>query len=333
MRPRIAILAAAAALLLAGCGARTPAAGPNGTDATSSPVSSPEPTAESSSATSSASPSTSSAALERITDPAAIELIEWLLSSGTLDGQKVRVDSLRHPLVRFNAGAVTGNDGCNHYGGEGTLDTGTADLEGGWTTLMACGYPEDGLVDPQRVMPMQGKYEWYLEGTELHFTKPGVELIFTEAPSIWPSDRGQAAPNVLYEGARGDGDLRLTWSEGPDSRSLQMEYRSEPGTDIGQTGWSLMDGEWPPSIWACTSTTIGDDVYIAGFALPETASVTVTGKDFVEVGELEIMRPDWDSDLLVYAGWLDSPGKGLAVHTYDAAGTEIDPSCKGPWVG
>jgi heat shock protein HslJ len=70
----------------------------------------------------------------------------WVLT--TINNQQPISD--HQPSLQFDAGQISGNTGCNHYGGIYQIEGDSIRFEGVYSTEMACLDPE-GLMDQERV--------------------------------------------------------------------------------------------------------------------------------------------------------------------------------------
>jgi len=98
------------------------------------------------------------------TGGAILEGSVWVLTdlngSEPLEGQ--------HPTLEFKAGQISGNTGCNHYGGSYQVEGDSIHFEGIYSTEMACPSPE-GIMEQEQVyldlLRMVNRFE--LENGEL----------------------------------------------------------------------------------------------------------------------------------------------------------------------
>jgi heat shock protein HslJ len=104
----------------------------------------------------------------------------WVLVS--LNG----VDPLgdRRPTLEFEAGQVSGNTGCNHYGGSYQIDGDSIQFTDLFNTEMACLDPEGIMQQEQAYLELLRVVERFerLENTLTFFTAAGQTLIFSNQP-------------------------------------------------------------------------------------------------------------------------------------------------------
>ena len=90
----------------------------------------------------------------------------------------------RHPTLEFEAGQVTGNTGCNHYGGSYQIERNSIRFENLFSTEMAC-------LDPEGIMQQEQIYLKLLSAADrleqvgntlTLFTASGQRLVFTNQP-------------------------------------------------------------------------------------------------------------------------------------------------------
>jgi len=87
----------------------------------------------------------------------------------------------RHPTLEFEAGQVTGNTGCNHYGGSYQIDGDSIRFENLFSTEMACLDPEGIMQQEQTYLELLSAADRFerIDGTLTLSTFGGQTLVFT----------------------------------------------------------------------------------------------------------------------------------------------------------
>jgi heat shock protein HslJ len=109
----------------------------------------------------------------------------WVLTD--LNG----VDPLetRRPTLEFEAGQVSGNTGCNHYGGSFTLQGNAIQFEGLFSTEMAC-------LDPAGMMEQERVYLDLLKSADRLVLTDGVLTLYAGSNQILTFEMQVDAPAV-----------------------------------------------------------------------------------------------------------------------------------------
>lgn len=208
----LATILAALVLLLAACGSDTDSdtdAGAGGADDVG-----PDETAE---------------------DPDDPAIGDWVLVSGTFDGEPIEPIPGHEATISFEAdGSFGGRAACNGYGGTTSLDNGSVELGQLSITEMAC---EPDVMELEAVfveaLLAVDRYE-VLDG-DLTLTGSGAELVFEPIPEV-PAAELVGTDWTLDTLIDGD-----TASSTVGEATLRLE---EDGTMTGSTGCRTLTGRW-----------------------------------------------------------------------------------------
>jgi heat shock protein HslJ len=112
----------------------------------------------------------------------------WALTAYGPEGATTPVASGSQASLTFNAdGTVTGNSGCNSFGGEYKVEGDKITFSGLASTLMACEEPlmtQEGNV----FKVLDGTAAYKIDGDTLTITKDGMALVFKSGePQAYPS--------------------------------------------------------------------------------------------------------------------------------------------------
>jgi heat shock protein HslJ len=105
----------------------------------------------------------------------------WTLTAYGPEGATTPVAPDSKPSISFkDDGSLTGNSGCNGFGGEYSVESDQVKFSGLASTLMACSEPlmtQEGSV----FQVLDGTASYKIEGDTLTITKDGNALVFTAA--------------------------------------------------------------------------------------------------------------------------------------------------------
>jgi heat shock protein HslJ len=113
----------------------------------------------------------------------------WALTAYGPQGATTPITPGSQASLSFNDdGTVTGNSGCNSFGGEYKVDGGQVTFSGLVSTLMACEEPlmtQEGTV----FKVLDGTATYKTDGDMLTLTNAGMTLVFKAGvPQSYPSD-------------------------------------------------------------------------------------------------------------------------------------------------
>ena len=105
----------------------------------------------------------------------------WALTAYGPEGATTPVAADSQASIAFNDdGTMTGNSGCNGFGGEYSVEGDQIEFSGLVSTLMACEEPlmtQEGTV----FKVLDGTASYNIDGDTLTITKDGTALVFTAA--------------------------------------------------------------------------------------------------------------------------------------------------------
>lgn len=112
----------------------------------------------------------------------------WTLTAFGPEGATTPVASGSQASITFNDdGTITGNSGCNGFGGEYVVDGDQITFSGLVSTLMAC---EEPLMSQEGDVfnVLNGTATYTIDGDTLTITNAGMVLVFTYGgPQSYPS--------------------------------------------------------------------------------------------------------------------------------------------------
>jgi heat shock protein HslJ len=113
----------------------------------------------------------------------------WALTAYGPQGATTPVSPGSQASITFNDdGTVTGNSGCNSFGGEYKVDGDQVTFSGLVSTLMAC---DESLMTQEGTVfkVLDGTAMYKIDGSTLTLTNGGMTLVFVAGgPQSYPSD-------------------------------------------------------------------------------------------------------------------------------------------------
>jgi heat shock protein HslJ len=290
-------------------------------DASRSPISVTDvPVSTDPSATTAAVPTGDGVPIDDVADIAGVE---WQLASYALEGGDEQVppdDEVR--IVRFDGRGGYTIDGCNHSGGEATIDGGTMSAASQGSTLVGCvgiGAELDGVLDAL----LRDGTRWSAVGDRLVVVGGGVRAELAPRDPPFPHDPNVSPRVVVEELSDGSGpQYRISVSTNPLGWGADLVAREAAGLPWGHIGGVLAPtSDVGPATFASV-TTVGDVLlgYVA--ASSTTARASFVGDDGTEV-PFEVIELDAEHRVLV--GAVSPVRPGLIVQ-WDVAGTEVSRS-------
>ena len=112
----------------------------------------------------------------------------WTLTAYGPEGATMPAAAGDQASITFNAdGTISGNSGCNGFGGNYTVDGDQITFSGILSTLMAC---EEPLMSQEitTFKVLDGTASYKIEGETLTITNNGITLVYTSGgPDSYPS--------------------------------------------------------------------------------------------------------------------------------------------------
>lgn len=249
----------------------------------------------------------------------------WQLASYQEPGRSavpVRADS----TLELSAKKTVSIHACNYFGGPAHVVGSRIDFGGGPSTAMACG-GERGVLERQvQAVAGGGSAEWSIRARALTLTgRGGRVLTYRVRASIYPD----LTARTLVAGDRAGGQFRLAINPPGVPMGLTIEARA-PGDPWGTSYVIAPRQNDCLANHVIAGSPLGGQVFLAAWATPEVARVTVRARPGARETALSFLAVP-GSPLRIAGLWTATFRPSLSPVTfYDRAGAVISAYPNGP---